>query len=70
MPGAVARTSTFALTNHTLGYALRLANDPVAAIKADPALALGVTTWDGAVVYERVAKDLDLPFTSLAKALG
>jgi alanine dehydrogenase len=70
MPGAVARTSTFALTNHTSQYAIKLAADPVKAIKADPALALGVTTWDGKCVYKQVADDLKMPYTPLADALG
>ncbi len=70
MPGAVSRTSTFALTNHTITYALKLAKNPVEAILADPALALGVTTWDGAVTYEQVASDLKLPYTPLKQVLG
>jgi alanine dehydrogenase len=69
MPGAVPRTSTFALTNHTIGYALKLAKDPVTALKADPALALGVNCWDGRCVYEPVAKDLNLPYTPLSEVL-
>ena len=66
MPGAVARTSTFALTNHTLQYALKIAKDPVASIKSDAALALGVTTWDGHCTYQQVADDLKLPYTKLS----
>jgi alanine dehydrogenase len=70
MPGMVARTSTLALTNHTLWYALKLAEDPMKAIKSDHSLALGVNTWDGACVYEAVAKDLNLPYTPFAKAFA
>ncbi|MBS1985003.1 MAG: alanine dehydrogenase [Bdellovibrionales bacterium] len=70
MPGAVARTSAFALTNHTISYAAKLAADPIEAIRKDPALALGVTTWDGVCTYEQVAKDLKLPYTPLRDALG
>ena len=70
MPGAVARTSTFALTNHTFGYALKLANDPRKAILEDPALALGVNCWDGVCTYEAVAKDLNLAFTPLSKVIA
>jgi alanine dehydrogenase len=57
MPGAVPHTSTYALTNVTLPYALELANlgwrD---ALKADPALALGLNTHDGHVTYGSVAE--------------
>lgn len=67
MPGAVARTSTFALTNHTLTYASQIAADPIGAIQRDPALALGVNCWDGHCVYKQVADDLNLPYTPLQK---
>ena len=71
MPGAVARTSTFALTNTTIGYALKLADKgPVQAIKDDPALALGVNCWDGACTYEAVAQAHGLDYTPLSRALG
>jgi alanine dehydrogenase len=56
MPGAVARTSTYALTNVTLSYAAALADlgwrD---AMRADPALAAGLNTHDGEVVHAAVA---------------
>jgi alanine dehydrogenase len=66
MPGAVARTSTFALTNVTLKYARMLARDGVdRAIMRDKALRLGVNIYKGKLVYEQVALDLDLPFTPL-----
>jgi alanine dehydrogenase len=42
----------------------------VKAIKADPALALGVTTWDGKCVYKQVADDLKMPYTPLTDVLG
>ncbi len=70
MPGAVARTSTLALTNHTLPYALKLAADPVGSLRKDPAMALGVNCWDGHCVYEQVASDLNLPYTPLKEVLG
>lgn len=71
MPGAVAQTSTFALTNATIGYGLRLANQGVVeAVKGDKALALGVNTFRGHCTYKAVADDLDLPFTPLDKALS
>lgn len=64
MPGAVPRTSTFALTNATMPYILKLAdNGWRVACAADPALAKGLSTHEGALLSEQVAKDLDLPFT-------
>lgn len=67
MPGAVARTSTFALTNVTLKYARMLARDGVdRSIMKDKPLRLGVNIYKGKLVYEQVARDLDLPYTPLA----
>lgn len=63
MPGAVARTSTFALTNVTIPYALDIANKGYEkALKDDKALAKGLNVIDGNVVYEAVAKAHDLEF--------
>jgi alanine dehydrogenase len=71
MPGAVAQTSTFALTNTTIPYAVKLADRGVVeAVKQDPALALGVNTFAGHCTYKAVADSLDLPYTPLEKALG
>ena len=70
MPGAVARTSTYALTNTTLGYARQLAGRGLAsAVEASPALALGVNTYGGFVTYEAVARDLDLPYRALSELM-
>jgi len=56
MPGAVPRTSTFALTNATLPYALKLANLGFkAAVMGDPGLAAGVNTYAGKLTYQAVA---------------
>src|SRR5690606_37304717 len=67
MPGAVARTSTYALTNVTLGYARALAKFGVEeAAKRDHALKLGINIYKGKLVYEQVARDLDLPYTALS----
>jgi alanine dehydrogenase len=67
MPGAVARTSTFALTNVTLKYARMIAKEGVdRAIMKDKPLRLGVNIYKGKLVYEQVAKDLELPFTPLS----
>ncbi len=66
MPGAVPRTSTFALTNATLPYALNLANKGFEqAIKDDEGLAEGVNTYAGKLTYEAVATSQDLEYTPL-----
>jgi alanine dehydrogenase len=66
MPGAVARTSTYALTNVTLKYARMLASNGVdKSIIQDAALRLGVNIYQGKLVYEQVARDLQLPYTPL-----
>jgi alanine dehydrogenase len=66
MPGAVPRTSTYALTNVTLPYLLALATDGVEqAIRNDPALALGVNTWDGHLTNEGVAEATGVAFSPL-----
>jgi alanine dehydrogenase len=66
MPGAVARTSTFALTNVTLGYALKIANKgPEQAAREHGPLRLGFNTVQGKLVHEYVASAHGLPFTKL-----
>ena len=71
MPGAVPRTSTYALTNVTLPYVLAIADKGVrAAISADPALALGVNVWNGHVTNEGVANAHDMAFAPLASLVG
>ena len=71
MPGAVPRTSTFALTNATLPYALKLANKGfVEAIGSDPGLKEGVNTYAGHLTYEAVATDQGREYTSLDEMLG
>ncbi len=70
MPGAVPHTSTYALTNVTLPYAVELANRGWRdAARADAALAKGVNVHDGAIVYEPVAEAHGLPSVPLEKAL-
>jgi alanine dehydrogenase len=62
MPGAVARTSTFALNNATLPFALRLANQGAeAAMAADPHLANGLNVSGGKIRHRAVADALGLP---------
>ncbi|MFN2415492.1 MAG: alanine dehydrogenase [Pyrinomonadaceae bacterium] len=71
MPGAVPRTSTFALTNATLPYALRLANRGfLEAISGDPGLKEGVNTYAGKMTYKAVADDQGLEYASLDEILG
>jgi alanine dehydrogenase len=66
MPGAVARTSAFALNNATLPFAVRLANlGAEAAMKADPHLAMGLNVSGGHIRHQAVADALDLPFAAL-----
>ena len=66
MPGAVPRTSTFALTNATLPYALKLANKGFfEAIRSDPGLKEGVNTYAGHCTYEAVAQSQGLPYTGI-----
>ena len=55
MPGAVPRTSTYALTNVTLPYAMAIADLGLEAIRARPDLALGVNVYDGAITNDGVA---------------
>ncbi len=63
MPGAVARTSAFALNNATLPFALKLANlGAAAAMAADPHLAAGLNVSGGKIRHQAVAEALDLPF--------
>jgi alanine dehydrogenase len=64
MPGAVPHTSTYALTNVTLPYAIDIATKGLeAAVRDDPALALGVNAFAGAVTNAGVAEAHGLPFT-------
>jgi len=70
MPGAVPRTSTFALTNVTLQYALRIASQGFkTAVRSDAALAKGVNVYQGQVTYEPVATSLGLPYAPLSDVL-
>lgn len=63
MPGAVPRTSTLALTNVTIPYAIKIANDGLAeACLKDPALLKGINTLDGYVTFEGVAEAVKLPY--------
>lgn len=71
MPGAVPNTSTYALTNATLPYILELANRGwVEALRRDAALAKGLNTHDGQVVYREVAEAHGLEHVELSSLLG
>jgi len=71
MPGAVPSTSTYALTNATMPYVRAIANRGWRdALRADPALALGLNTHDGSVTNEPVGAAHGLPSVELASALG
>jgi alanine dehydrogenase len=70
MPSAVPKTSTFALTNATMPYVLKLADHGWrAACRSDPALAKGLSTHEGMLLSERVGSDLGLPCTDPASVL-
>ena len=70
MPGAVARTSTLALTQVTLPYALELAGKGIAALKDNAGLRDGLQIYQGLVTHENVARDLGLHYTPAAVALA
>jgi alanine dehydrogenase len=68
MPGAVPNTSTYALTNVTLPYALDIANRGLEdAVRADPTLAAGVNVYAGSITNEGVAGAHDRPFVPLGE---
>ena len=70
MPGAVPRTSTLALTNATLPYAIELARQGwKAACRADRALRLGLNVVDGKVVYPGVAEAFGMPLVDVETVL-
>lgn len=71
MPGAVPNTSTWALTNATLSYAVKLADKGWRqALADDPALALGLNTYAGKLTCPGVAEAFDLPYTSPSEVLA
>ena len=71
MPGAVARTSTYALNNVTLPHALRIADMGwQAALKANPHLANGLNVAGGKVTCEAVARELGYDYTPVSEVLG
>jgi alanine dehydrogenase len=70
MPGAVPRTSTYALSNATLPYIVKLAEMGVeAAIRSDLSLAKGMNTYKGQITYAAVAEAFGMKFTPLEALL-
>jgi alanine dehydrogenase len=71
MPGAVARTSTFALNNATIGHAVALADRGwKQALKSNPHLKNGLNVASGQVTYEAVARDLGYAYVNADTLLG
>ncbi len=69
MPAATARTSTQALTNATLPYTLKLAQDPLAALRSRADLRAGLQLYRGQVTHRAVAEDLGFAFVAPETAL-
>jgi alanine dehydrogenase len=70
MPGAVARTSTYALTNATIRYVLALAERGVAATLEDHVLGRGVNILGGQITHDAVARSLNQPWVPLEGAVA
>ena len=70
MPGAVPRTSTFALNNQTAAYVLSLANEGLNAIRKDLALQHGLNTFQGAITHPAVAEAFSLNYSNPLSALA
>ncbi|MBD2857936.1 alanine dehydrogenase [Spongiibacter sp. KMU-158] len=70
MPGAVARTSTIALNNATLSYAIQLANKGLGALADNPHLAKGLNIHQGEVTYKAVADALGYPYKPYTPGLS
>jgi alanine dehydrogenase len=70
MPGAVPRTSTFALVNQTMSYVLSIANDGLGAVRKSPALLHGLNTHLGQLTHDAVAEAFELDYIEPAEALA
>ena len=71
MPGAVARTSTFALNNATLPFVLALAGKGiVGALRSDPHLLAGLNVYAGQITHAAVAAALGIKYVEAARAIG
>ena len=70
MPGVVARTSTYALTNATFQYGCLIACQGLEkALKISPLLKSGINTYEGHITYSPVSEALDLPYKDLNQLL-
>jgi len=69
MPGAVPRTSTFALNNQTAVYTLHLANEGLDAVRKNRPLQYGLNTYRGLVTYPAVAEAFALEYVEPLQAL-
>jgi alanine dehydrogenase len=71
IPGAVAITSTYGLTNATLPFILELAHRGItrSLLKSNPGLSKGINLFRGKVVYRSLAQALDLPYTPIERLL-
>jgi alanine dehydrogenase len=68
MPGAVARTSTFALNNATLAYGVRIADQGIIkSAQADRAILTGVNTYEGRVTHKAVAQAVGTEYMPFQK---
>jgi alanine dehydrogenase len=71
MPGAVARTSTFALNNATLPFTLALADKgPKKALADNPHLRAGLNVYEGKITYQAVAEAIGVPYYPVDKVLA
>ena len=70
MPGAVPRTSTFALNNETMSYTLRLAGDGLDAVRNNRPLQLGLNTHNGMLTYPGVAQAFSIEYVDPKVALA
>jgi len=70
MPGAVPNTSTIALSNQTLAYAIELAEKGLLALRDSPALRMGLNTHAGQLTYQAVGEAFGLPAVAPEAALG
>lgn len=69
MPGAVPNTSTIALSNQTLAYAIELAEKGLMALRDSPALRMGLNTHAGQLTYQAVGEAFGLPAVAPEVAL-
>ncbi len=70
MPGAVPHTSTFALVNQTVPYAMKLAEHGFGALARDRVLARGLNCYQGEITYEAVGRAFGMEFSPLAEVLA